>query len=95
MSATQDDAPAAGWLLLLPASGANLHVKFSVLRGRATLTGVAPGDYQIYAWTGSPDEFEYANPAVRQAWAVRVVSVHVAAGERQNIAVKAYAGEVP
>jgi hypothetical protein len=95
VSATQNDAPAAGWLLLLPASGANIHAKLSVLRGKATLTGVAPGDYQAYAWTGSADEFEYANPNVRQAWAARAVSVHVAAGERQTIALQAYAGEIP
>ena len=93
ITATQNDEAATAWLLLLPDSDNDLHARFSIVRGKLTVSGVAPGDYQAYAWTGSPEEFEYANPGVRQAWATRAVTVHVDARQRQSIALKIPAGE--
>ena len=60
---------------------------------KLTFPGVAPGDYQAYAWTGSPEAFEYANPDARQAWAGPAVSVHIGERDRQSLALKIAAGE--
>jgi hypothetical protein len=88
-----DDEVAAAWLVLMPDSGNDLYARFALLKGKLSLSGIAPGDYQIYSWSGSPYAFEYANPAVRQAWAGRAVAVKVAARDRQSITVKVPAGE--
>jgi hypothetical protein len=77
----------------MPDSGNDLYARFALLKGKLSLSGIAPGDYQIYSWSGSPYAFEYANPAVRQAWAGRAVAVKVAARDRQSITVKVPAGE--
>ena len=92
VTASGEGEPGPAWVLLLPASGDELHARFAHLRTKLTFPAVAPGDYQAYAWTGSPEAFEYANPDARQAWAGRAVSVHVAGHERQSIAIKIAAG---
>jgi hypothetical protein len=86
---------AQAWLAVLPDSGSNLHARFAMIKGQRTLTEVAPGDYQVYCWTGSPADFEYANPAARQAWAGRAVSLHVTEHDHQSITVKVAPGESP
>lgn len=94
-SPENDDDEAGSWLVLMPESGNPIHIKFAILRGKISISAVAPGDYQAYAWTGSPYDFEYANPAVRQAWAGHAVSVSVNARDRQSITVKLSPGESP
>jgi hypothetical protein len=97
VTASADGETAPAWVLLLPASGNTFHTKIARLARFAKLTfsGVAPGDYQAYAWAGSPEAFEYASPDVRQAWAARGLSVHVGERDRQNIALKIAPGETP
>jgi hypothetical protein len=97
VTASADGETAPAWVLLLPASGNTFHTKIARLARFAKLTfsGVAPGDYQAYAWAGSPEAFEYASPDVRQAWAGRGLSVHVGERDRQNIALKIAPGETP
>jgi hypothetical protein len=88
-----DGETGPAWVLLLPASGNELHIRFARLSAKLTFAGLAPGDYQAYAWTGSPEAFEYANPEARQAWSGRAVSVQVGARDRQSVTLKAAAGE--
>jgi hypothetical protein len=88
-----DGETGPAWVLLLPASGNELHIRFARLSAKLTFSGLAPGDYQAYAWTGSPEAFEYANPEARQAWSGRAVSVQVGARDRQSVTLKAAAGE--
>ena len=76
------------WLLLFPDSGSELHTRLARFAGKVSLTGIAPGDYQAFVWTGSPAEFEYAVSAVRQSWANHAVSVHLAARDHQSITLK-------
>jgi len=83
------------WVALVPASGNQLNTRIAPFSGKFTLSGIAPGDYQAYAWTGSPEAFAYANPDARQAWAGRAVSVHVEKHDRQKIEVPVAAGETP
>ncbi len=85
----------AGWLALLPEAANDLRIRFAILDGKITLSGIAPGDYKAYAWSGSPYAFEYENPAARQAWAARAVSVHVAERDHQSISVKVLPGDAP
>ncbi len=87
--------PLTAWLALVPDSGNELHIRFTILKGKVSISGVAPGDYHVFAWTGSPYAFEYANPAARQAWSDRAASVHVAAHDHQSVAVKIAAGDSP
>ena len=87
--------PLTAWLALVPDSGNELHIRFTILKGKVSISGVAPGDYHVFAWTGSPYAFEYANPAARQAWSDRAASVHVAARDHQSVAVKIAAGDSP
>jgi len=90
---SSDGETGPAWVLLLPASGNELHTRFARLSGKLSFTGLAPGDYQAYAWTGSPEAFEYANPEARQAWADRAVSVQLGQRDRQSVALKIMAGE--
>ena len=92
-SAEGETGPA--WVLLLPSSGNELHTMVARLDGKLTFSGVAPGDYQAYAWSGSPEAFEYANPDARQAWAGRAVSVQVGERDRQSIILKIAPGDSP
>jgi hypothetical protein len=88
-----DDDAAPAWLVLMPDSGNDLYARFSLFKGKLSLSGIAPGDYQLYAWSGSPYAFEYANPSARQSWAGHAVSVQLAARDHQSITVKVPAGE--
>jgi hypothetical protein len=90
-----DGDPGPAWVVLVPASGYDLHTRFARLVAKVTFAGLAPGDYQAYAWTGSPEALEYANPDARQAWAGRAVSVSIGARDRQSIALKIAAGGTP
>jgi hypothetical protein len=90
-----DGDPGPAWVVLVPASGYDLHTRFARLVAKVTFAGLAPGDYQAYAWTGSPEAIEYANPDARQAWAGRAVSVSIGARDRQSIALKIAAGGTP
>jgi len=90
-----DGKPASAWVLLLPDGGDDLHVRLAVCRDKLSLTGIAPGDYHAYGWTGSPEQFEYANPDIRPAWASRAVSVHVSEHDHQSLTLKIPAGETP
>jgi len=92
-SSEGDAGPA--WVLLLPASGSDLHTRLARLSAKLTFSGVAPGDYQAYGWTGAAEAFEYANAGVRQAWAARAVSVHIGERDRQSVALKIAPGEAP
>jgi hypothetical protein len=94
VTASAEGEPGPGWLLLLPASGSELHTRLARLIAKYTFSGIAPGDYQVYAWSGSPEAFEYADPDARQAWAARAASVHIGGGDRQSIAVRV-AGDKP
>ncbi|MGA2593489.1 MAG: hypothetical protein ABSH32_26530, partial [Bryobacteraceae bacterium] len=93
VTASAESDPGPAWVVLLPASGNELRSRFARLSSKIVLSGVAPGDYQAYAWTGAAEAFEYANPDVRQAWAGRAVSVHVGERDRQSITVRIAAGE--
>jgi len=95
VTASDEGETGPAWVLLLPSSGNELHTRLARLDAKFTFFGVAPGDYQAYAWTGPPEAFEYANPDARQAWAGRAVSVHVSERDRQSIALKIAAGETP
>jgi hypothetical protein len=98
VTASPEGETGPAWVLLLPGSGNALQTKFARLAspaGKLTFSGVAPGDYQAYAWTGSPEAFEYANPDARQAWSARAVSVHIGSRERQSLALKIAAGDEP
>ena len=95
VTASAEGDPGPAWVMLLPASGNELRTRFARLTSKLVLSGIAPGDYQAYAWTGSPEAFEYANPDARQAWAGRAVSVHVGERDRQSISLKIAAGETP
>jgi hypothetical protein len=90
---TLDDDGAPAWLVLMPASGNDLYARFSLFKGKLSISGIAPGDYQLYAWSGSPYAFEYADPGARQAWAGRAVSVQLAARDHQSVTLKAPPGE--
>jgi hypothetical protein len=95
VTASDDGEPGPAWVVLLPASGNPFHTRFARLKGKLNFSGVAPGDYQAYAWTGSPESFEYANPEARQAWGGRAVSVHIGERDRQSVSLKIAPGEVP
>lgn len=95
LTASAEGEAGPAWVVLLPASGYQIHTRFARLSTKLTFSGVAPGDYQAYAWTGSPEAFEYANPDVRQAWAGRAVSVHVGEHDHQSVALKIASGETP
>lgn len=84
---------ARAWVLLLPDDGNELRTRFALCRDKLTFSGVAPGDYHAYAWTGSPEEFEYANPDARPAWASRAAGVHVGERDHQSVTLKIPAGE--
>lgn len=90
-----DGEPAPAWTILLPNTQSGLNARFAYVSGKFTFAGIAPGDYQLYAWTGSPYDFEYASPEARQAWAGRAVSVNVAERDHQTITLKVSAGEGP
>lgn len=98
---TVEITPSAGgeagpaWVVLLPASGNEFQMRFARLRTKLTLSGVAPGDYQVYAWSGSPEAFEYGSAEARQAWAGRAESVHAGVRDRQTISVKIASGDAP
>jgi hypothetical protein len=92
---SDDGEPGPAWVILLPSSGCEIHNRLARLTTKLTFTGVAPGDYQAYAWTGSAEAFEYADPEARQAWAGRAVSVHVGARDHQSMVLKIAAGEAP
>ena len=83
------------WALLLPASGNDLYARIARLAPKFVFSGLAPGDYLAYAWTGSPAALEYANPDARQTWACQPVSVHIEAHGRQAVALKVAPGEAP
>jgi len=95
VTASTDGEPGPAWVILLPGSGYELHTRIARLNANLNFSGVAPGDYQAYAWTGPPEAFEYANPDARQAWAGRAVSIHIGPRDRQNVALKIAAGEDP
>jgi hypothetical protein len=95
VTASTEGERTSGWLLLLPASGNQIHARFVRLNGKAAIPAIAPDDYQVYAWTGSPELFEYANPDARQAWAGRAISVHIGENDRQSITIKIAPGETP
>ena len=95
VTASAEGEPGPGWVLLLPSAGSDLQTRLARLIAKCTFSGIAPGDYQIYAWSGSPEAFEYADPDARQAWAARAVSVHIGARDRQSIAVRISAGNTP
>ena len=93
-SAEGESGPA--WVLLLPGSPCEFHTRFARLARAAaklTFSGVAPGDYQAYAWTGSPEAFEYTSPDARQTWAGRSVSVHIGERDHQSSTLKIAPGE--
>lgn len=92
---SSEGEPGPAWVLLLPVSGSELYTRFAHLTRQFSFAAVAPGDYQVYAWTGSPEAFAYAAADARQAWASRAVSVHVAARARQTVTLKVTAGETP
>jgi hypothetical protein len=95
VTATQDSDgdPLTAWFALVPDSGNDLHIRFAILKGKLSLSSLAPGDYHAYAWVGSPYQFEYANPEARQAWAGRAVGVHVSEHDHQSITIKVAPGE--
>jgi Carboxypeptidase regulatory-like domain len=93
VTAPKDQEGVSAWLVLLPDSGSEMHTRFTILRGKISLSGVAPGDYHAYAWTGSPYAFDYAEPGARQMWANRAVSVHVSERERVSVTAKIAPGE--
>jgi len=95
VTASADGEAGPAWVLLLPASGYGIHTRFAHLNAKLTFSGVAPGDYQAYAWTGSPEAFEYGNPEARQAWAGRAVSLHIGDRDRQSVAIKIAAADTP
>jgi hypothetical protein len=95
VTASDDGEPGPAWVILLPSSRCEIHNRLARLTTKLTFTGVAPGDYQAYAWTGSAEAFEYADPEARQAWAGRAVSVHVGARDHQSMVLKIAAGEAP
>ncbi|HUE04056.1 MAG TPA: carboxypeptidase regulatory-like domain-containing protein [Bryobacteraceae bacterium] len=82
-------------VVLVPVDRGEYRTQFAHFTAHFAFLQVAPGDYQVYAWTGSPEAFEYANPDARQAWAGRAVSVHVGAREHQSVSVKITAAEAP
>jgi hypothetical protein len=93
VTASDEGDPGPAWVALLPASGTPFHTRLARLKGKLSLTAIAPGDYQAYAWTGSPEAFEYANPEARQAWGGRAVSLHVGERDRQSVSLKIAPGE--
>ncbi len=95
VTASSEGDPGPGWVALIPASGNDFYARLALLKAKASFQAVAPGDYQVFAWTGSAEAFEYAKPEARQAWAGRAVSVHVGERERQNVGVKLEAGDAP
>ncbi len=95
VSASAEGEARAGWLLLAPASSLELLTRSARMTGKFTFLNVAPGDYRLYAWTGSPELFEYANPEARQAWSGRALTIHVGQRDRQNVVVKLSPGESP
>lgn len=86
-----DSAPS--WLVLMPESGNDLLARFSLLQGKVSLSGIAPGQYQVFTWSGSPYAFEYASAGARQAWTAHASSVQLAARDHQTVAVKVSPGE--
>jgi hypothetical protein len=95
VTASPDGEAGPAWLLLLPVSMNPFHVRLARLSTKRTLSGIAPGDYQIYAWKGSPEAFEYANPDARQAWSSHAAGIHIGSGDHQSIAVRIVPAEAP
>ena len=60
----------------------------------ATFTGLAPGDYLIYAWRDS-QQIEYANPAFLETLSRHAVTVTVAAGDAKEVTLKLIPKEDP
>jgi hypothetical protein len=78
-------------VVLVSDSGNALCRLATAHEGEFHLEQVAPGNYQAYAWSNS-EEFEYANPQARQAWASRAVGVQVAPNGHHKIALTIPAG---
>ena len=95
VSPSAEGEPGPAWVVLWPDSGNELNARFAHLSRKVTFSGVAPGDYQAFAWTGPPEAFEYANPEARRAWGDRAVSLHLDARDRQSITIKIARGEDP
>jgi hypothetical protein len=95
VSAPAEGEARPGWLLLAPASGVELRMRPARITGRFTFLNIAPGDYQLYAWTGSPELFEYENPEARQPWSGRAITIHVGERDHQSVVVKLAPGENP
>ncbi len=95
VTASQEGESGPASLVLVPVDRGEYRTRFAHFTGHFNFAQVAPGDYQVYAWTGSAEAFEYANPDARQTWAGHAVSVHVGAREHQAVRVKITAAEAP
>ncbi len=95
ITASDDGQSGPAWVLLVPAAGPGIHTRLGRLETKLTLSDIAPGDYQVFAWSGSPELFDYASPDVRQQWSGRSVSVHVGARDRLTVKVKVAPGDTP
>ena len=53
VTASSEGDPGPGWVALIPASGNDFYARLALLKAKASFQAVAPGDYQVFAWTGS------------------------------------------
>ena len=90
----EEGAQGPAWVLLLPVSGNELQLRVAQMRKKAKFSGVAPGDYEVYAWTGLPEGFAYADLQSRQSWPAGAEQIHIGARETVAVKVKIVTGEL-
>ena len=82
-----DDQPAQGSGVMILRNGSQPQTAIAGPDGRATLQGLAPGDYQVYAWD-DVRQVEYANPDWIGRYGAGGHLVSVQAGQFPQVTVK-------
>jgi hypothetical protein len=76
----------------VPVSGGAVREFSPQFNGKYVLPHVPPGDYRILAFD-TPQQLEYRNPTAMRAYESRGQVVHVASGQKVQVAVQPIKGE--
>ena len=90
LNAKIDSSPTAGMALLVPARGrgttrtARFYTTEADQGASITISGVAPGDYLLYAFD-NPEGVEYSNPEVLRSYSSQATAVTISSGQTTKV----------
>jgi hypothetical protein len=90
LNATVDSSSTGGMALLMPARGrgttrtARFYTTESDQGASITISGIAPGEYLLYAFD-NPDGVEYSNPEVLRSYSSRATPVTISSGQTTKV----------